>query len=300
MDVTCEALYALYGECFPCYPLSREWFFSLLALEQGKVFTRWEGGALAGAAVLHGDSLPLLCVGESFRGRRLGSQLLAQAEERAKSQGHSQVVLGQGPHYLFQGVPEENPGAVEFFQKRGYQAAWSSVNMRLDLAGYDPGQVDIPPVPEGVAFRLLETGEEARFAGGGGGRSARLAGVLPGVPLPHFGGGGAGAVGGLCDGAPRGRPLFRGRGEARLSGVRGRGEKPPQPGHRHGHGAGGHPLAEGAGLRQHRAAVCGLGGLVSQGGLLHLSADVDGRKKPVSNKGRPGAALASHRRSISS
>ena len=50
---------------------------------------------------------------------------------------------------------------MEFFQKRGYQAAWSSVNMRLDLAGYDPGQVDIPPVPEGVAFRLLETGEEA-------------------------------------------------------------------------------------------------------------------------------------------
>ena len=63
MDVTCEALYALYGECFPCYPLSREWFFSLLALEQGEIFTRWEGGALAGAAVLHGDSLPLLCVG---------------------------------------------------------------------------------------------------------------------------------------------------------------------------------------------------------------------------------------------
>lgn len=160
MDVTCEALYALYGECFPCYPLSREWFFSLLALEQGKVFTRWEGGALAGAAVLHGNSLPLLCVGENFRGRGLGSQLLAQAEEHTKSQGHSQVVLGQGPHYLFQGVPEENPGAVEFFQKRGYQAAWSSVNMRLDLAGYDPGQVDIPPVPEDVAFRLLETGEE--------------------------------------------------------------------------------------------------------------------------------------------
>lgn len=160
MDVTCEALYALYGECFPCYPLSREWFFSLLALEQGKVFTRWEDGALAGAAVLHGDSLPLLCVGENFRGRGLGSQLLAQAEEYTKSQGHSQVVLGQGPHYLFQGVPEENPGALEFFQKRGYQAAWFSVNMRLDLAGYDPGQVDIPPVPEGVAFRLLETGEE--------------------------------------------------------------------------------------------------------------------------------------------
>ena len=111
--------------------------------------------------MLHGDSLPLLCVGKSFRGRGLGSQLLAQAEEHTKSQGHSQVVLGQGPHYLFQGVPEENPGAVEFFQKRGYQAAWSSVNMRLDLAGYDPGQVDIPPVPEGVAFRLLETGEEA-------------------------------------------------------------------------------------------------------------------------------------------
>ena len=111
MDVTCEALYALYGECFPCYPLSREWFFSLLALEQGEIFTRWEGGALAGAAVLHGDSLPLLCVGEHFRGRGLGSLLLAQAEEHTKSQGHSQVVLGQGPHYLFHGVPEENAGS---------------------------------------------------------------------------------------------------------------------------------------------------------------------------------------------
>ena len=62
MDVTCEALYALYGECFPCYPLSREWFFSLLALEQGKVFTRWEGGALAGAAVLQGGNGATLTV----------------------------------------------------------------------------------------------------------------------------------------------------------------------------------------------------------------------------------------------
>ena len=114
MDVTCEALYALYGECFPCYPLSREWFFSLLALEQGKVFTRWEGGALAGAAVLHGDSLPLLCVGKSFRGRGLGSQLLAQAEEHTKSQGHSQVVLGQGPTTCSRGCRRKIPARWSF------------------------------------------------------------------------------------------------------------------------------------------------------------------------------------------
>lgn len=300
MDVTCEALYALYGECFPCYPLSREWFFSLLALEQGEIFTRWEGGALAGAAVLHGDSLPLLCVGKSFRGRGLGSQLLAQAEERAKSQGHSQVVLGQGPHYLFQGVPEENPGAVEFFQKRGYQAAWSSVNMRLDLAGYEPGQVDIPPVPEGIAFRLLETGEEPALLAAVEDAQPTWLEFYQGCPSPILVAAEQGQLVGFAMVPPEGGRFFGGRGEARLFGVRGRGEKPPQPGHRHGHGAGGHPLAEGAGLRQHRAAVCGLGGLVSQGGLLHLSADVDGGKKPVSNKGRPGAALASHRRSISS
>ena len=180
-----RALYALYGECFPLLsPLQGNGSSPCWLWSRGKSSPGGKAGRWPGAAVLHGDSLPLLCVGERFRGRGLGSQLLAQAEERAKSQGHFQVVLGQGPHYLFQGVPEENPGALEFFQKRGYQAAWFSVNMRLDLAGYDPGQVDIPPVPEGVAFRLLETGEEPCFAGGGGGRPARLAGVLPGVPLP--------------------------------------------------------------------------------------------------------------------
>lgn len=114
MDVTYEALYTLYRECFPCYPLSREWFFFLLALEQGKVFTRWEGGALAGAAVLHGDSLPLLCVGKSFRSRGLGSQLLAQAEGARQKPGA--LPGGAGP-----GAPLPVPGGA----RRKIPARWS-------------------------------------------------------------------------------------------------------------------------------------------------------------------------------
>lgn len=156
MDKKLAALYELYQACFPGCRTTEDWFFSLLRLDKSRVLWEWREGVLAGAAVVQGDSVTLLCVREGFRRQGLGSRLLAQAEGLIRQAGGSQVVLGEAEDYLFQGVPEESPGAVAFFQRRGYRAAWSSVNMRLDLAGYDPGQVKIPPAAEGVRWRMME------------------------------------------------------------------------------------------------------------------------------------------------
>ena len=151
----------------------------------------------------------------SGRGSGLGASCWPRRRSTPKARGTPRWCWARGPTTCSRGCRRKISARWSFSGKRGYQAAWSSVNMRLDLAGYDPGQVDIPPVPEGVAFRLLETGEEPALLAAVEDAQPAWLEFYQGAP-PHFGGGGAGAVGGLCDGAPRGRPLFRGRGEARL------------------------------------------------------------------------------------
>ena len=149
-------LYRLYLECFPQYPIREDLFSQLLQPEKATIFREYQGDALAGFAMVHGNSISLLCVSPDCRGHGYGTRLLKQAQARLRDQGQEEVVLGQGRWYLLQGVPLENPEAVPFFQHRGYSAEWTSVNMELSLLGYDPSAVSIPPAPSEISFRLLE------------------------------------------------------------------------------------------------------------------------------------------------
>ncbi len=151
-----KELYQLYLECFPQYPIKEEWFYNLLKPEKATLFQERKNGELVGFSMIHGNSIPLLCVKESFRRQGIGSSLLAKSEEHIRKNGGKNIVLGQARWYLLQGVPLENPEAVPFFEHRGYSAEWTSVNMLLPLHGYDPQAFPIPPAPQGLTFRLLE------------------------------------------------------------------------------------------------------------------------------------------------
>lgn len=152
-------LYRLYLECFPQYPIKETWFYQLLKPELATVFRQWEGDSLAGYSMIHGNTITLLCVGKSYRRKGYGSKLLKQSEDRIRQTGGKEIVLGQGRWYLLQGVPLENAEAVPFFEHKGYSAEWTSVNMLLPLHGYDPAGFSIPPVQEGVTFRLMDERE---------------------------------------------------------------------------------------------------------------------------------------------
>lgn len=149
-----DKYYGLYIKSFPDYPTAPETFSQLLRPDLGHIAQRREGGELAGYAIIHDGSIPMLCVDEKYRGRGIGSGLLEESERCLREQGAEKVTIGCGPHYLLQGVPE-GP-AVDFFKKHGYTADWTSINMELSLAGFDPARLDISPAPDNLKYRFAE------------------------------------------------------------------------------------------------------------------------------------------------
>lgn len=156
-----DELYTLYRPCFPDYPAAEAVFRECLKRERGQVLYAGEGGETVGYALIHGGSLSLLCVDRRYRNRGHGAALLEAAETRIRASGADRVLLGRGRYYLLQGVPAEDPAVPAFFERRGYAASWTSVNMRLDLRGFGAGRLDIPPVPETVGFRFARDADRA-------------------------------------------------------------------------------------------------------------------------------------------
>ena len=156
-----DELYALYRRCFPDYPAAEAVFRECLKRERGQVLYAGEGGETVGYALIHGGSLSLLCVDRRYRNRGHGAALLEAAETRIRASGADRVLLGRGRYYLLQGVPAEDPAVPAFFERRGYAASWTSVNMRLDLRGFGAGRLDIPPAPETVGFRFARDADRA-------------------------------------------------------------------------------------------------------------------------------------------
>jgi len=106
--------------------------------------------------MIHGNSITLICVIDDYRNNGYGSRMLKESEEyiKAKLPSADTIILGRGKHYLLQGVPVEGCKAVSYFEKRGYSAKWTSVNMSLSLNHFHPDTIAIPPKPETVEFRL--------------------------------------------------------------------------------------------------------------------------------------------------
>lgn len=151
-------IYELYERCFPENPVKYEVFCEVLHPEKAHIISRRASGRLIGFAMVHGSSLTLLCVREDYRNRGVGSAILKEAEEYI-GKSYSKIILGRGPCYLLQGVPESEEN-IGFFLKRGYSASWSSVNMSLELEGFDEAALKIPQTPEPVLLRMLKKGEE--------------------------------------------------------------------------------------------------------------------------------------------
>lgn len=153
------SFYELYSRCFPELPVSYRTFLQTLRPERGQIFAQWDKGSLIGYALAHGSSVAMLCVEESHRRQGIGGWLMAQAEAAACRQSQPRMTLGQGAHYLFQGVPDSP--AVDFFRERGYRAQWYSVNMELSLKEFSLEKLNIPPAPKGLSYRFAEASDRA-------------------------------------------------------------------------------------------------------------------------------------------
>lgn len=207
-EKTMDELYTLYRPCFPDYPAAEAVFRECLKRERGQVLYAGEGGETVGYALIHGGSLSLLCVDRRYRNRGHGAALLEAAETRIRASGADRVLLGRGRYYLLQGVPAEDPAVPAFFERRGYAASWTSVNMRLDLRGFGAGRLD-HPAGAGDGRAPIRAGRRpGRPARRRGGRAAGLARRV--YHLRRSGPAGRGSRGrpGICHSVPRRRAVF--------------------------------------------------------------------------------------------
>lgn len=146
--------YELYMRCFPDYPTTPENFSTLLRPELAHIIERRDNSRLIGCALVHNNCVPMLCVDSEYRGQGIGSGILEDSEGYLRGQGAEKIVLGCGEHYMLQGVPE-GP-AVQFFEKHGYSAGWTSINMALELSEFNADKLDIPSAPDGVGYRFAK------------------------------------------------------------------------------------------------------------------------------------------------
>ncbi|MDR1692939.1 MAG: GNAT family N-acetyltransferase, partial [Oscillospiraceae bacterium] len=118
-----DEIYTLFREVLPEVVRSEETVREILGNPGNRVFAHREDGTLAGVSVVGGNTIFLLCVGEPYRNRGIGSALLIESERFIKANGYDSVVIGAGSDYITPGVPM-NRGAHLFFQKRGYRHSW--------------------------------------------------------------------------------------------------------------------------------------------------------------------------------
>ena len=149
--MTDRQAYEMYLCCFPDYPTGFACFCNVMRPDSAVQFCAWEGDVAVGCAMVHENAVAMLCVLPEYRGRGHGSELLRRAEAHIRTEGHATMSLGGN---LLQGVPDAPGNTVPFFERRGYSADWTSVNMALPLTDFDPQRLQIPNPPANLSFRF--------------------------------------------------------------------------------------------------------------------------------------------------
>ena len=108
-------------------------------------------------------SIPLLLVDPSSQRRRIGARLLEAGMARLAELGAATVGLGSGgDDYIWPGVPDDLPGAVRFFEARGWGFDDTVIDLVADLRGYEaPAGVGERAGRARVAIEVMAKAERA-------------------------------------------------------------------------------------------------------------------------------------------
>lgn len=144
---TTDILYDIFRVSLPFLGIGRDKFNARINTGD-TVMTAESDGRNAGFCVCGSGGIKLLCVLPAYRRRGIGSKLLSCAEEELGVE----ITLGRtGSGYIVQGVPYTcDMSAVGFFEKRGYHANWTSVDMTQALSSFDMASLDLRTPQAGV------------------------------------------------------------------------------------------------------------------------------------------------------
>jgi ribosomal protein S18 acetylase RimI-like enzyme len=134
VDKTDHKAFGVYCQSMAEWPLDEKRFNAIgarntiLALRQNEPV----GCALVDVSDSNGY-IQLLVVAPEYKGKGIGSLLLASAEEQLSSYGVQRILPGGGTGYLWQGVPEDVAG---WFLNQGYTDNELSIDMTMQLGDY--------------------------------------------------------------------------------------------------------------------------------------------------------------------
>ncbi len=171
-----ESLIAIYHRNFPHNIRDEATVREILSDAENRILEKRLDGKLHGACVIRDNTIYLLCVDSEYRGRGIGSALLAGAETQVREQGHREIVIGRGKSYLMPGVPTNVPPvgglepaenlpsepdnrAVEFLSKKGYRHAYTDCNifdMIADLRESSPSGIVLGEPIDEIIYRWAE------------------------------------------------------------------------------------------------------------------------------------------------
>ena len=135
---------------------------------------------LIGAAVIHKNTILMLCVEKEYRNRGIGSELLAEAERVIMEAGYENIIVGAGDDYLMPGVPTSkrytdavnerlykgvDEGASRFFEKRGYTHSWdcNCFDMRFPLSEFTKEEYRVGDTIDGICYRFATEGDAEKI-----------------------------------------------------------------------------------------------------------------------------------------
>ncbi len=121
------------------------------------------GGGVGVVAVDPAGSIPLLLVHPGAQRRGVGTRLLEAGMARLAELGTTTVGLGSGgDDYIWPGVPDDLPGAVGFFEARGWGFDHTVIDLVADLRGYEaPAGVGERAARAGVSLQVMAGPERA-------------------------------------------------------------------------------------------------------------------------------------------
>jgi beta-N-acetylhexosaminidase len=121
------------------------------------------GRGVGVVAVDPAGSIPLLVVDPAYQRRGVGTRLLEAGMARLGRLGATTVALGSGgSDYIWPGVPDDLPGAVEFFRARGWGFDHTVIDLVADLRGYEaPAGVGERAGRAGVSIQVMKAPERA-------------------------------------------------------------------------------------------------------------------------------------------
>lgn len=176
-------LVALFRHNFPFIVREEDTVRNILGNKEcGSIERRNEKNDLIGAAVVHENTILMLCVEKEYRNQGIGSELLMEAEQRIKDAGYHEVTVGAGYDYLMPGVPTSkryvdavnerlyeglDDSASTFFEKRGYIHSWdcNCFDMRFPLEEFTKDEYCVGDTVDGICYRFAtEADTEAIYA----------------------------------------------------------------------------------------------------------------------------------------